>query len=126
MIGWFVWGAMYLAWAIEYAVQAGWSLIVSFVWFLPLARLGAAESGVDCSVIGIITIASAFVSVTLELVVAVLNLRGACLTGCVFAMSQPTILTRAKAGHECREGCHGFWLFLGQGGGRAIRRGCYV
>ena len=45
---------MYLAWTIEYAVQAGWSLIVSFVRFLPLARLGAAESGVDCSVVGII------------------------------------------------------------------------
>ena len=62
MIGWFVWGAMYLARAIEYAVQAGWSLIVSLVWFLPLVGLGAAESGVDCSVVGIITIALAFVS----------------------------------------------------------------
>ena len=45
MIGWFVWGAMYLARAIEYAVQAGWSLIVSPVRFLPLAGLGATESG---------------------------------------------------------------------------------
>ena len=53
MIGWFFWGAMYLARAIEYAVQAGWSLIVSLVRFLPLAGLGAAESGVDSSVIGI-------------------------------------------------------------------------
>ena len=114
MISWFVWGAMYLARAIEYAVQAGWSLIVSLVWFLPLVGLGATESGVDCSVVGIITIASAFVSVTSELAVVVLNLGGACLAGCVFAASQPTILTRAKAGHECREGCHRFWLFLAE------------
>ena len=114
MIGWFVWGAMYLARAIEYEVLDGWSLIVSFVRFLPLARLGAAESGVDCSVVGIITIASAFVSVTSELAVVVLNLGGACLASCVFAASQPTILTRAKAGHECREGCHRFWLFLAE------------
>ena len=112
MIGWFFWGAMYLARAIEYVVKAGWPLIVSFVWFLPLVGLGATESGVDCSVVGIIIIASAFVSVTSELSVVVLNLRGSCLAGCVFATSQPTILTRAKAGHECREGCHRFWLFL--------------
>ena len=87
MIGWFVWGAMYLARAIEYAVQAGWPLIVSLVRFLPLAGLGAAESGVDCSVVGIITIASAFVSVTSELAVVVFDLGGACLAGCVFATS---------------------------------------
>ena len=114
MIGLFVGGAMNLARKIEYAVQAGWSLIVSFVRFLPLAGLGAAESGIDCGVVGIITITSAFVSVTSELTVTVLNLRGACLTGCVFATSQPTILTRAKAGHECRKGCHRFWFFLAE------------
>jgi len=114
MIGWFVWGAMYLAWAVEYAVQAGWSLIISPVRFLLLDGLGAIESGVDCSVVGIVTIASAFVSVTSELAVAVLNLRGACLAGCVFATSQPAILTCAKAGHECREGCHRFRLVLAE------------
>ena len=114
MIGWFFWGAMYLARSIEYAVQAGWSLIVSLVWFLPLVGLGATESGVDCSVVGIITIASTFVSVTSELAVVVLSLGGACLTGCVFGASQPTILTRTKAGHKCREGCHGFQLFLAE------------
>ena len=40
MIGLFVWGAMYLARTIEYAVQAGWSLTVPFVGLLPLAGLG--------------------------------------------------------------------------------------
>ena len=77
MIGWFVWGAMYLARAIEYAVQAGWSLIVSFVWFLPLVGLGATESSVNCNVVGIITSASAFVSVMLELAVVIVSLGGA-------------------------------------------------
>ena len=100
MIGLFVWGAMYLARMVEYVVQAGWSLIVPFVGLLPLAGLGATESGVDCSIIGIIAIASVFVSIAPKLAGAVLGLGGACLVGCVFATSQPAILTRAKAGHE--------------------------
>ncbi len=67
---------------------------------------GAAESGVNCGVIGVVAIASAFVSIAPELAGAVLGLRGACLAGCVVTMGQSTILSRAKAGHECREGCH--------------------
>ena len=114
MIGWFVWGAMYLARMIEYAIQAGWSLTVPFICLFPLTGLGAAEYSVNCSVIGIITIASVLVSITSELPVPVFGLGGARLTGCVFAASQPTILTRAKAGHECREGCHRFWFFLAE------------
>ena len=105
---------MDLTWMIKYAVQARGAQIVSFIWLLPLTELGAIESGVERRVIGIITIASAFVSVTSELAVAVFDLGGACLAGCVFTMSQPTILTRTKAGHECREGCHGLWLFLAE------------
>ena len=129
MIGLFVWGAVYLAWTVEYAVQAGRSLIVSFVGLLPLAGLGAAESGVNCGVIGVIAIASAFVSIAPELAGAVLGLGGACLAGCVFATSQPAILTRAKAGHECCEGCHGFRLFLAEVAGEpfvtdAVFEGC--
>ena len=112
MIGWFFWGAMDLARTIEYAVQAGWSLIVSFIWLLPLTRLGATESGIDCRVIGVVTIASAFVSAALELAVAIFDLGGARFAFCVFATGQPAILTRTKAGHECRDGCHRFRLFL--------------
>ena len=114
MVGRFVWGAMYLARTIEYAVQAGWSLIVSFEGLLPLAGLGAAESGMNCRVIGVIAITSLFVFIAPELAGAVFGLGGACLAGCVFATSQPAVLTRAKAGHECREGCHRFWLFLAE------------
>ena len=98
---------MDLARAIEYAVQAGWSLIVSFIWLLPLIGLGATESGVVCRVIGVVTIASAFVSAASELAVAIFDLGGARFACRVFATGQPTILTRTKAGHECREGCHG-------------------
>ena len=114
MVGWFVWGAMDLARTVEYAIQAGWSLIVPCIRLFPLTGRGAAESGVDCSVIGIIAIASAFVSVTSELAVVVFGLGGACIAGRIFTMSQPAILTRTKAGHECREGCHRFWLFLAE------------
>ena len=77
MIGWFVWGAMYLARAIEYAVQAGWSLIVSLVWFLLLVGLGATESGVDCSVISIVTIVSTLVPVASRLTIVISGFRGA-------------------------------------------------
>ena len=101
MIGLFFWGAMYLARMVEYAVQAGRSLIVPLVGLLPLAGLGATKSGVDCGVFVVVANASAFVSIAPELAGAVLGLRGACLAGCVFASGQPAVLTRAKAGHEC-------------------------
>ena len=112
MIGLFVWGAVYLARTVEYAVQAGRSFVVSFVGLLPLAGLGATESGVDCGVIGVVAIASAFVSIAPELAGAVLGLSGARLAGCVFTTSQPAVLTRTKAGHEYRKGCHRLRLFL--------------
>ena len=79
---------MYLARTIEYAVQAGWSLTVPFIRLFLLNGLEAVESGINCSVIGIITIASALVSVTSELAVAVCDLGGAHLAGYVFATSE--------------------------------------
>ena len=120
---------MYLAWAVEYAVQAGWSLIVSPVRFLPLAGLGATESGVNYRVISVIAITSAFVFIVPELAGAVFGLRGACFVGCVCTASQPTILIYAKAGHKCHLGCHGSQLFLAEMAGKpfvpdAILRGC--
>ena len=77
VVGWFVWGAMDLARTVEYAVQAGWSLIVSFIWLLPLTGLRATESGVDCGVIDVITIASAFVSAASKLAAAIFGIRSA-------------------------------------------------
>ena len=120
---------MYLSWTIEYAIQARWSLTVPFVGILPLAGLGAAESGVDCSVVGIITIASVLVSVTSELSVADFGLRGVCVVGRIFTTSQPAVLTRIKAGHKCRAGFHRFRLFLAEVAGEpfitdAMFEGC--
>ena len=77
MIGWFIRGAMDLARMIEYAVQAGWSLIVSFIWLLPMTGLGATESGVDRRVIGIVTVASTLVPVASGLAVAISGFIGA-------------------------------------------------
>ena len=129
MISLFVWGAVYLAWTVQYAVQAGWSLTVPFVGLLPLAGFGASESGVDCRVIGVVVVASAFASIAPGLVGVVFGLGGACLVGCVCTTSQPAVLTRAKAGHECCEGFHGFRLFLAEVAGEpfvtdAVFEGC--
>ena len=126
MFGLFVRGAMYLARTVEYAVQAGWSLIVPFVGLLPLTGLGAAESGVNYGVSGVIATASACVSIVPELAGAVLGLGGACLAGCVFAMSQPAVLTRAKAGHQCGKSCHGLWFFLAEVTSKPLIPGRYV
>ena len=40
-------GAMNLARPIEYFVQTGWAIFVSFEWLLPMSGSRAAESGVD-------------------------------------------------------------------------------
>ena len=111
---------MYLARTIEYAIQAGWSLTVPFVGLFPLAGLGAAGSGANYSVIGVIAVASTFVPIAPELASAILGLRGACLAGCVVTTSQPTVLSRAKVGHECREGRHGLRLFLAEVSGEPL------
>ena len=104
-------------------------MIIPFIWLLLLTGLGASESGVDCRVIGVVTIVSAFVPIGPEPAGAVLGLGGACLAGRIFTMSQPAVLTRAKAGHECCEGCHGFRLFLAEVAGEpfvmdAVFEGC--
>ena len=118
MVGRFVWGTMYLARTIEYAVQAGWSSAIPFIGLLSLVGFGATESGMNCSVIGVITIAATFVSVAPELAGAIFGLGGACFVGCVCTTSQPTILTRTKASHECHEGCHRLRLFLAEVAGK--------
>ena len=99
MIGWFVWGAMDLAWTIEYTVQAGWAQIVSFIWLLPLTGLRATESGVDRRILGVVTAISVLVSVASRLVFVIFNFRGATVACIVFSTGQPTVLARTKAGH---------------------------
>ena len=45
---------MNVAWAVEYAVHAGWARIALLKWLFPPTRLGVMESGVDCRFAGII------------------------------------------------------------------------
>ena len=54
----------------------------------------------NCSVVGVVAIALAFVSIAPELAGAVLGLGGAYLAGCIFTSSQPAVLTRAKTGQS--------------------------
>ena len=35
-------------------------------------------------------------------------------------MSQPAVLARTKAGHECRKGCHGLRLLLAKVSGKPL------
>ena len=81
---------------------------------LPLTGPRAPESGFDCRVLGVITVVSTLVSVASRLVFVISNFRGVGVACIVFAMGQPTVLARTKAGHECHEGRHGFWLFLAE------------
>ena len=66
---------MDLTWTIEYAVQAGWARIVSFIWLLPLAGRGATESGVDRCVFGIVNVAPTLAFVVLGPTVFVSSFR---------------------------------------------------
>ena len=114
MIGWLIRGVVDLTWTIEYAVQAGRALIIPFIWLLPLSGLGATESGIDRRVVRIITVASTLVSIASGIAVAISGFRSARFTCIVIATGYPAIFAHAKVGHECREGCHGLWLFLAE------------
>ena len=79
-------GAVYLARTVEYAVQAGRSFIVPFVGLLPLAGLGASESGVDRPIISIVTIVLTLMLVASGLAVAILGFGGARFASIMIAM----------------------------------------
>ena len=74
MIGWCSWGAMNLAWTVEYAVQTGRARIVSFKWLFLLTGLGATESGIDGRVFSVIAVIAMLVFVALGLVVTISGL----------------------------------------------------
>ena len=56
---------MYLAQAIEYAVQIGRALSISFERLFPLTRFRASESGINFRILGIIAVNAALVLVTM-------------------------------------------------------------
>ena len=63
MIGRLVRGAMNLARPIEYHVQTGWTILVSFEWFLPPTGFRAAESSIHRRIFGIFIVLSTLVLV---------------------------------------------------------------
>ena len=65
---------MNLARALQYAVQTGRSLIVSFERLFPLTGFGSAESGVDCRVFGVVAIVPKIRSVAPWLAVIVADI----------------------------------------------------
>ena len=52
---------MYLAQAIEYVVQIGRALSISFERIFPLTGFGASESGIDCRIFSIIAVSAVLV-----------------------------------------------------------------
>ena len=77
---------MDLTWTIEYAVQTRRARIVPFERLLSSVGLGAAESGVDRRIIGIIIVVSTLVPVASGLTVAIFGFRSARFTCTVIAM----------------------------------------
>ena len=74
VVGWLVRGAMNLARALQYAVQTGRSLIISFERLLSLVGLGATESGVDRRVFSAVAVALSLMPVTPWLSVTVTDI----------------------------------------------------
>ena len=65
---------MNLAWTVDLAVQAGHARIVIFEWPLPLTRLRATKSGIDCCIFGVFTMFAALVFVASGFAVAISGL----------------------------------------------------
>ena len=99
MIGWFIGGAMNLAWLIQYLVYIGWSVSVFLEWLFSLTGFGAAESGLDHRVLRSFIIISTLVFIASWLAVAVSNFGSARIIGVVASTSEPTVFSRAKAGN---------------------------
>ena len=63
VIGWLVWGVVYLTRAIEYTVQAGRTRCTLFKWLFLLTGFRAFESGIDHRILGIIAVNAALMLV---------------------------------------------------------------
>ena len=93
---------MYLAQAVEYSVQIGWTRSSSFEWLFPLTGFRASESGIDCRILTVIAVNAAFVFVATRPATIVPSIRITRVLGHIVATSKPAVFSRAKAGHECR------------------------
>ena len=83
VIGWLIGGAMNLAGPIEYSVQTGWTISVSFERLLSLAGFRTTESGVDCRIFITIIIGSTLVLVASWLSIAIPGFGGARVIGAI-------------------------------------------
>ena len=111
---------MYLAQAVEYSVQAGRPPRIPFGWLLPLARFRASESGINCRILSIVAVNAALLLVATRPATTVPGVRITRVLGHIVATSKPAVFSRAKAGHECRECCHRFRLFLSKVPGQPL------
>ena len=68
---------MYLAQEIEYAVQIGRALSIYFERLFLLTGFRASESGVDCRILSVVAVDTAFVFFTTRPTIAVLAVRTA-------------------------------------------------
>ena len=103
---------MNLARPIEYFVQISWTILISFEWLLPLSGLRATESGINRCVFSFFIVVSTLMFVASWPAIAIPSFGGARVAGTIASMSQPAILARVKAGHECSKSCHTLRFFL--------------
>ena len=120
MIGWLFEGVMYLAQAVEYSVQTGRAPRIPFEWPFALTGFGASESGMNCHILSIVAVNAALLLVATRSPTIVPGVRITRVLGHIVARSKPAVFSRAKAGHECRECCHRFWLFLSKVSGQPL------
>ena len=111
---------MYLAQAVEYSVQAGQAPRIPFEWLLPLTGFRASESGINCRILSIVAVNAALLLVATRPATTVPGVRTTRVLGHIVATSKPAVFSRAKAGHECRECCHRFRLFLSKVPGKPL------
>ena len=103
---------MYLAQVVEYSVQAGRAPRIPFEWLFPLTGFRASESGINCRILSIVAVNAALLLVATRPATNVPGVRTTRVLGHIVTTSEPAVFSRAKAGHECRECCHRFRLFL--------------
>ena len=75
MVGWFFGGAVYVARAVEYSVQIGWTRSGPFEWLLLLTGFRASESGVDCRILLVVAVNTAFIFASTRPAIVVLSVR---------------------------------------------------
>ena len=75
MIGWLFGGAMYLAQAVEYSVQTGRALSISFECLFPLTGFVASESGINCRILVAVAVNAALLFVLTRPIAFVLGIR---------------------------------------------------